>query len=209
VSEPAGFLRRSAAWTIDATAISALATLATWRWVAPAASAVVASVQALADAMAQRLVDGMLAGTLAPVLVQRLLHDPSVLAHAASVEAALWSLLAPWLLAYAAFALAWHVAGDLSRWRGSPGKHWLGLRVERADGGGAPTPAQALLRETGSVLSWLTLNLGHALALVPPRRQALHDLLSRTRVVHASMPTTAGGRAAAPRSPPSIWRQAE
>ena len=83
---------------------------------------------------------------------------------------------------YALPAFAWHVAGDLSRWRGSPGKHWLGLRVETLDGS-APAPLQAMLREAGSALSWLTLNLGHALAFVPPRRQSLHDRVARTRVV--------------------------
>lgn len=182
MSVPAGFRRRSAAWTIDAILVAALATLATWQWIAPAAGRFVSTARALSDATTQQLVDGMLAGTRVPALSDALLHDPALQAAAAHVDSAMWSLLLPWLLAYAAIALAWHVAGDLSRWHGSPGKHWLGLQVEGADGA-APTATQALVREAGSSLSWLTLNLGHALALVPPRRQALHDVLSRTRVV--------------------------
>jgi uncharacterized RDD family membrane protein YckC len=98
------------------------------------------------------------------------------------VQDALWALLVPWCVAYAQLAFAWHVAGDLSPWRASPGKHALGLRVEALDGA-APTAPQAMLREAAGALSWLTLNLGHALALLPPRRQSLHDRIARTRVV--------------------------
>jgi len=39
------------------------------------------------------------------------------------------------------------------------------------------------LREAASLLSWLTLNLGHALALAAPRRQALHDRIAGTRIL--------------------------
>lgn len=178
----APFLRRSLAWLLDAACLAALATVLTWRWTAPAAAAALATARALSDAVAQRLVEGMLAGAPLPVLVHALVREPALLLAAQRVQDALWSLFAPWCLAYAVLAFAWHVAGDLSPWRGSPGKRWLGLRVEGLDGRDA-TPAQAAWREAGSALSWLTLNLGHALALVPPRRQSLHDRIARTRVV--------------------------
>jgi len=181
-SQAAPFLRRSFAWLIDATLLSSLATALAWHWIAPAASASVDAVRALDDIATHKLVDGLIAGTPPMAMVQSLLHDPAMLLAAARVQDGLWALLAPWTLAYAVLAFAWHVAGDLSPWRGSPGKHWLGLRVEAIDGG-APTPRQAMLREAGSALSWLTLNLGHALALLPPRRQSLHDRIARTRVV--------------------------
>jgi hypothetical protein len=47
-SQAAPFLRRSVAWLIDATVLSLLATVFTWRWIAPAANASVASMSALA-----------------------------------------------------------------------------------------------------------------------------------------------------------------
>lgn len=177
----APFLRRSAAWLFDAAVLSLLATALAWRWVAPASTASIAAVRALDDLATRRLVGGLVDGTPPMAMMQSLLHDPAMLLAAARVQDASWSLLVPWTLAYALLAFAWHVAGDLSPWRGSPGKHWLGLRVETIDGG-APTARQAMLREAGSALSWLTLNLGHALALLPPRRQSLHDRLADTQV---------------------------
>jgi uncharacterized RDD family membrane protein YckC len=80
-------------------------------------------------------------------------------------------------------ALLWHVGGERSRWQGSPGKHALRLRVVDADADRRPTLAQSLLRHVAGALSWLSLNLGHALAAVPPQRRALHDYLARSRVV--------------------------
>jgi uncharacterized RDD family membrane protein YckC len=41
---------------------------------------------------------------------------------------------------------------------------------------------QSIVRHVASALSWLTLNLGHALAAIPPQKRALHDYLSGTRV---------------------------
>ena len=177
----APFLRRGVAWLVDAGLVSLLATVFAWRWVAPASTASIAAVRALDAITTRRLVDGLVAGTPPMAMVQSLLHDPAMLLAAARVQDASWSLLAPWTLAYALLAFAWHVAGDLSPWRGAPGKHWLGLRVETIDGG-VPTARQVVLREAGSALSWLSLNLGHALALLPPRRQSLHDRLADTQV---------------------------
>lgn len=182
MSTTAPFFRRALAWLADAIVLSVLATALTWHWIAPAAGASASAMRALRDLADAKLLDGLLAGIGPPALVQSLLHDPTMLLAASRVQDALRALLAPWTLGYASLAFAWHVAGDLSAWQGSPGKHWLGLRVEALDGG-APSPKQAALREAGSALSWITLNLGHALALLPPRRQSLHDRLAATRVV--------------------------
>src|SRR5690606_33742877 len=38
-------------------------------------------------------------------------------------------------------------------------------------------------RHAAGALSWLTLNIGHALVLLRPDRRALHDLVSGTAVV--------------------------
>jgi uncharacterized RDD family membrane protein YckC len=180
--QAAPFLRRSLAWLLDAIVLSLLATALAWRWIAPAAAGFITSFRALSDAVAQKLVDGMLAGTQAPVLVHALVRDPALLLAVQRLQDASWALLVPWCAAYALLAFAWHVAGDLSPWRGSPGKRLFGLRVETSEGR-APAPLQAAVREAGSALSWLTLNLGHLLALLPPKRQSLHDRLAGTRVV--------------------------
>ena len=207
-SPDAPFLRRGLAWLLDALMLSALAIAASWHWTSPAARAFAAAARALSDAVAQRLVEGMLDGMQAPALVHALLRDPVLLALAERVQGAWLALLVRWGLAYALLAFAWHVAGDLSPWRASFGKRVFGLRVVSLDGR-APSPGRAALREAGSALSWLTLNLGHLMALVPPRRQSLHDRLAGTRVVaQASMPAT-GGDADAAASPSSIWRQAK
>lgn len=136
----------------------------------------------LSERTAQALVDGMLDGTRLPVLVQSLLHDPRLIESATALQSGLWRLATPFLLGYALLALAWHVGGELSPWQGSPGKHLLGLRVTDLQGRRLSLP-RALLRHVAGLLSWLTLNLGHALAAVPPQKRALHDHVAGARVV--------------------------
>ena len=58
----------------------------------------------------------------------------------------------------------------------------LGLVVADMQGA-APSLARSALRNLGGVLSWLSLNLGHALAAVPPRHRALHDYMAGTQVL--------------------------
>ena len=66
--------------------------------------------------------------------------------------------------------------------RATPGKRALGLRVTAA--GGEPLGApRHVLRQASGALSWLTLNLGHLLAVIPPDHQALHDRIARARVL--------------------------
>jgi uncharacterized RDD family membrane protein YckC len=111
------------------------------------------------------------------------MRDPAVVAAATALQSALGSLLLPWLLAYAALAALWHIGGERSPWQGSPGKHALELRVVDSDGDRQPSFGQSVLRHVGGLLSWLSLNLGHALAALPPQRRALHDYLAHSRVV--------------------------
>jgi uncharacterized RDD family membrane protein YckC len=63
------------------------------------------------------------------------------------------------------------------------GKALLGLRVETANGNSVPL-WRSCLRILGYPLSALFLGLGFAMALVVPRRRALHDLLAGTQVVY-------------------------
>jgi hypothetical protein len=48
--------------------------------------------------------------------------------------------------------------------------------------GRPPTRPRAAPRHAAAALSWLTLNLGHALAALPPQKRALHDYIAGARV---------------------------
>lgn len=71
------------------------------------------------------------------------------------------------------------------RWKqGTPGKLMLRLRIVDADSGGEPSLRQWCLRYLGYVLSTVPLLLGFFWVLWDPRRQAWHDKLAGTVVVH-------------------------
>ncbi len=178
----AGFWRRTAAWVLDFLVLGTLAAMLARAPMRSAWDTTRAAANLLSDRTAQALVDGLLDGVRLPVLVQMLLHDPRLLEPAAALQAGLWQLMVPWLFGYTLLALAWHVGGELSPWQGSPGKHALGLQVTDLDGRRLSLP-RALLRHAAGLLSWLTLNLGHLLAALPPHKRALHDRIAGARVV--------------------------
>jgi hypothetical protein len=91
-------------------------------------------------------------------------------------------LLTP-LLLYALLACVWTVGFEASSWQATPGKRALGLSVVDRDGRRLRSGG-ALLRFLAAGLSWLSLNIGHALAAFPPYL-ALHDHASGTRVLAA------------------------
>src|SRR5690606_12838978 len=107
--------------------------------------------------------------------------DPALLAAAGALQSAVFALLSVALAAFVPLFLAWCVAFERSRWQATPGKRALGLRVVAADGTRAGLGA-VVLRFVAGTLSWLTLNLGHLMAALPPQHAALHDHLSGTRV---------------------------
>lgn len=188
---PAGFARRYAAWSLDAAAIAALATPLAWPVLGPAGRALGRAAGALASGTGDALFAGLLAGRPLPVLVRALLDDPVLRAAAGAVQSALGDVMGAGVLAYAAIALPWHVAGTASRWQASPGKRAFGLVVVAADGS-RPGAMRAAGRHLSAALSWLSLNVGHLLAL-GPARAALHDRIAHTRVArrHAGLPAPA------------------
>jgi uncharacterized RDD family membrane protein YckC len=104
----------------------------------------------------------------------------------------------PWLLITTALSLVLYVliAGVYFVWmeaaphQASLGKRLMRLRV--TDHAGQPiTRARAFGRFAAASLSWLTLNVGHALAAWTPERRALHDYLAGTRVENADPANTA------------------
>lgn len=189
----AGFWRRAAAWSLDA-ALVALPVLALCaNRLQPAAATVAGAWSVLADAVARRMATAIMAtdafatpdpGAL-PGLVRGAMRDPVLLAAAADLQAALLALAGPPLAAFVALFFTWCVAFERSSLRATPGKRLLGLRVA-ASGGGDPDTGAVVLRFVAGALSWLSLNIGHVLAAVPPDHAALHDRISRTRVVLAA-----------------------
>jgi len=70
---------------------------------------------------------------------------------------------------------------ESSRHQATIGKRMLGIKVTNAKGEPIKLP-QSIGRYCAASLSWITLNLGHALAAWTPERRALHDYIASTRV---------------------------
>ncbi|MDH5835031.1 RDD family protein [Luteimonas kalidii] len=186
---PAAFLRRCAAWTMDMM-VPLLAALGLCAGrIADGAARAAAAFDALAHAMARAMVDLLMADATPFDLARRWLDDPvqrtAITALSDAIAATVW----PPLALAALLALAWFAAFEASAWQATPGKRALGLRVADTRGKRIGI-ARAALRHLAGALSWVTLNIGHLLALVPPRRQALHDRVAGTQVTQA--PGTGG-----------------
>jgi len=89
-------------------------------------------------------------------------------------------------------AALYFVGFEGSAWQATPGKRLLGLAVVDLRGQRLGWP-QAGARFLAGSLSWLSFNLGHALAGWRADGRALHDLIAGTRVV-ASTPPPRWGR---------------
>lgn len=114
---------------------------------------------------------------------------------------ALITELLPWLwrmtwissVGYVLIGAAYFAGMEASPWQATLGKRLLGLKVVSTDGQPLGWP-RALLRFFSAGISWLFLNLGHAMAAWTPDKRALHDYIAGTRVdnvdpAHAAMPT--------------------
>ena len=187
---PAGFWRRGAAWSLDVLPVLLAALALCWNQLRAAGTAAASAWAALADAAAQRMAGTLLAadaGDMAGVAtlmatVRAAMHDAALRAAAGGLQSALFALCGPPLAVFVALCLAWCVGFERSRLRATPGKRALGLRVVAADGGIAGA-GRVLLRFLAGSLSWLSLNIGHLMAAMPPAFAAMHDRISGTRVV--------------------------
>lgn len=185
---PAPFARRVAAWTLDAVPASAVAVAATWRGLAGLAEALAAPRDALVASMVG-LLDAEASPGGAPAALLAALAGSGLAAQANALATHLVVAMLPTAGVFALAMVALHVAGECGRWRGSPGKRLLGLHVAPAnDPAARMSPGRSLARNVAGTLSWVTLNLGHAWALVPPAHQALHDRIARTQVYGPNRP---------------------
>jgi uncharacterized RDD family membrane protein YckC len=190
---PAGFWRRYAAWSLDWTLLGALLALVLLPLLMRAWAQLRLLEQALQDAAYERLMSAgrELASPLA--LATTLLDDPGIAASLRDAAAQVtWALTQAGLVAFGAAAL-YFVAAEGSAWQATPGKRLVGLRVHDMQGQAAGF-GRALARHLAGVASWLTFNLGHAIAGWRRDRRALHDLLAGTQVV-AVAPMPAWARA--------------
>ncbi len=192
--EPARLLERYVAWSLDfACLLPLLLLLASSRMQYAMANA------RAAMASMQEALPALMAGTLAnpqPTMqmARAWLADPEFADAVGRFQNALASFLVTPIILYALLALVWTVVFESSRWQATPGKRALAL-VVASSGGKKLTTGHALQRYLASSLSWLSLNIGHAMAALPPKHLALHDRISDTRIVRerrdASLPAWA------------------
>ncbi len=180
---PAGFWRRYAAYSLDFTLIGGITSLLVWPRLGAGAIETSQAMSQLSVLLNRTLADVMAQGAPAASTSSGLLTDPAIQAGADAVQSGIVHMLLPWLLTYAVLAAIYHIGFERSRWRGSPGKHALGLTVTNARDDTQPSLVQTGVRHFAGALSWLLLNLGHALAAVPPQKRALHDYIAGARVL--------------------------
>jgi uncharacterized RDD family membrane protein YckC len=180
---PAGFLARETAWSLDASIVLVATALLTWMKVTRALATLQLAWRQLQQVAAMRMAEALSQVSDPVGLVSQLLRDPALRAAAATAESALYGVLLPPLLVFAVLAAAYWIGFERSAWQATPGKRALALQVTDLQGRRLDL-ARAAARHVAGALSWLTLNLGHALAAVPPQKRALHDYIAGTRVVH-------------------------
>ncbi len=133
--------------------------------------------------MVALVIDGMILAMLAFALDAVLIapsHDPLALFRAPDGK-----IEVPWglVLALAVFPWLYHALAEASPWQGTPGKRLLGLKVI-GPSGRRPSFLRTLPRFVAKLVSLTALGLGGFMILGNHRRQALHDRIAGTRVVH-------------------------
>ena len=179
----AGVLPRSVAWSLDAACLLPMVLLLGSARMRDALRQAREAGDAIAVAM-PRLLEHAIGSVPDPLVLARIwLADPALATASASLQSALSDLVLTPMLLYVLLACLWTVGFEASAWQATPGKRALGLTVVDRDGRRLRSGG-ALLRFLAAGLSWLTLNIGHALAAFPPYL-AMHDHVSGTRVLAA------------------------
>lgn len=189
---PAGFWRRYAAWSLDWIVLGVPMALLLWPLLARAWTQFQGIRQLLDDWVAARFEASGGFPSL-PEMATQVLADPALAGSVTAAVVHMLGSLALGALAVLAVSAVYFVWFEAGAWQATPGKRALRLRVRAADGG-AVGFGRALARHLAGALSWLLLNLGHALAGWRRDHRALHDLIAGTQVV-ADAPMPAAGRA--------------
>jgi uncharacterized RDD family membrane protein YckC len=184
----AGFWRRALAYSIDWLLLAPLMYLLLRSPVAAAWGGLQRLNSVLQDWLLTRLTSAAGAMPSPTELAAALIQDAPMLA---SVDAALGELgaaVTQAALSGAAIAGLYFIGFEASAWQATPGKRLLDLTVVDVQGARLGW-GRASARFLAGSLSWLSLNLGHALAGLRADGRALHDLVAGTRVVaHSPMP---------------------
>lgn len=102
----------------------------------------------------------------------------------AQTQTLLWQTLLFSSVAYVVLGGLYFSLMESSPRQATLGKRLIGIKVTDTQGRRIGF-GRALARFLAASLSWITLNLGHALAAWTPERRALHDYLAGTRVENA------------------------
>lgn len=92
--------------------------------------------------------------------------------------------------AYLLIGSLYFSVSESSRYQATVGKYLIGIKVTTAEGQPITWP-RAMARYFAAGLSWMSLNLGHAIAAWTPQRRALHDYIANTRVENIDPEKTA------------------
>ena len=181
-SSPAGFWRRSLAYAIDWLLLAPILIVL----LAPVLTDAWAAMRGLNSLLQEWLLAKMLASPdplPSPIsLAQAVLGDaPLLKAINAAFAQVSWALSKAVLLG-AGTAAIYFVGFEASTWRATPGKGLLGISVLDLLGQRISW-RRAGARFLSGTLSWLSLNLGHAVAAWRTDGRALHDLIAGTCVV--------------------------
>ena len=174
---PAGFWRRYAAWSLDWLLLGLPLALLLLPLLARARAQYAAIAALLEDFVYAHLVA---AGGALPSPLAMALDLLAQEARGGGLHAAVLSLqgtLGLLALAVAGAGALWFVGFEASAWQATPGKRLAGVRVAAADGARLPLP-RVLARHVAGALSWMLLNLGHAIAGWRADHRALHDLIA-------------------------------
>ena len=108
-------------------------------------------------------------------------EEPDIVGTMQTLQAVLMPVFIFSTVAYFVLAGAYFTMMESSRYQATLGKRLLGIKVTNANGEPIAL-SQSIGRFLAASLSWVTMNLGHALAAWTPERRALHDYLAQTRV---------------------------
>lgn len=115
--------------------------------------------------------------------------DPAIHASATAFAVSVTVLLFKLVALYFVAAALWQLPVAI-RTGATLGQRLFGLSMrETADQSGRPPRASALiLRFVTAGISWLTLNIGHAMVFLPPQYQTLHDRIAGIEVTGRDAP---------------------